>query len=438
VNPSVAAAITALAGTRRAVQLYPPAHPAYGEAVKDLEVAIRGAAKTAPFVLNFHQGLLYDGSLPIPDDIPGLAQVAEMFESLAIESLVFQSSFSATEAVGLTEVLSLHASPDLDLGTEFAKRGITSVAASLLARAGEEEGEVDLGREQDRALFRRSVSAARGVLEQISMGNPQVLAEARAVVENLIPRMVEDSAAVLSMAAARRPEEGELFHSISTMIYALLLGHRLGLPSEGLASLGSAAMLHDIGKSAFNLNDPEQTERARVEHPRAGAEMLQHLALDDVAPMLVAYEHHMYVNGSGWPERAQGYVTHPYSRIVSIADRFVNLTTPAPGTDAMTPDRALVQVLREANQLFDPFFSRLFANMLGPFPVGCVVRLSDQSVGIVYRPGVKPLSPVVRLAYDSNGLEVTHDRDVDLSQTDISIVEIVAPGSLDVDVAELL
>ena len=46
-------------------------------------------------MLNLHQGRLYHGSLPIPDDVPGLAAVAEIFESLSIESLVFQSNFSA-------------------------------------------------------------------------------------------------------------------------------------------------------------------------------------------------------------------------------------------------------------------------------------------------------------------------------------------------------
>jgi putative nucleotidyltransferase with HDIG domain len=276
------------------------------------------------------------------------------------------------------------------------------------------------------------------MLEQVSAGDLEAVTEARSLAESLIPRLEEDAAAVLAMAAARRPSERQLFHSLNVMCYSLLLGHRLGLPVEGLSSLGTAALLHDIGKSAFDPDDPAQAEPMRVEHPQVGAEMLQHLALDDVAPMLVAYEHHMYANGTGFPERQAGYVAHPYSRIVSIADRFENLTSPEPGTPALTPDRALVQVLREANQFFDPFLARLFANMLGPFPVGCVVRLSDQSVGVVSRAGEEPLSPVVRLAYDAHGLEVTEEVDVDLATGQLTIVEIIAPESLDIDVAELL
>ena len=434
-----APAVSALAGARRAVQLYPPAHPAYGEAVTELEVAIRNAAASEPFVLNLHQGRLYHGSLPIPDDVPGLAAVAEIFESLSIESLVFQSDFSARDAISLTDALSIRPSPNLDLQAELAARNVHSVVASLLERTKEEEiNGRDIVREQDRALFRRSVSSVRRMLEQVSAGDLEAVTEARSLAESLIPRLEQDAAAVLAMAAARRPSERQLFHSLNVMCYSLLLGHRLGLPAEGLSSLGTAALLHDIGKSAFDSDDPAQAEPMRSEHPRVGAEMLQHLALDDVAPMLVAYEHHMYANGSGFPARQAGYVAHPYSRIVSITDRFENLTSPEPGTAALTPDRALVQVLREANQLFDPFLARLFANMLGPFPVGCVVRLSDQSVGVVSRAGDDPLAPVVRLAYDDRGLEVAEAEDVDLSMASVTIVEIIAPESLDIDVAELL
>jgi HD-GYP domain-containing protein (c-di-GMP phosphodiesterase class II) len=151
----------------------------------------------------------------------------------------------------------------------------------------------------------------------------------------------------------------------------------------------------------------------------------------------VAYEHHMYSNGSGYPAREPGYVAHPYSRIVSITDRFENLISPPPGEQALTPDRALVQVLREANQYFDPFLARLFANTLGPFPVGSVVRLSDHSVGVVSRPSDDPLLPFVRRSFDENGIELAEVEEVDLSEGTVSIVEVITPESLDVDVTEL-
>ena len=278
------------------------------------------------------------------------------------------------------------------------------------------------------------------MLEQVVAGDLSAVDEARALSRDLVARLETDMPVVLGMAAAHRPEEQPLFHALDVMIYTLIIGYRLGLPAEGLTSLGTAALLHDVGKSAFDASDPSQADRMRLEHPTVGAEILQHLASVDVAPMLVAYEHHMYADGTGFPARAAGYVAHPYSRTVAIADRFDNLVSPPAGTAALTPDRALVQVLRDANSKLDPFLARLFASTLGPFPVGCVVRLSDQSVGVVAVPGVEPLTPKVRLVFDPHGLAMTEPDfdDIDLAQATLRIVEVIAADSLQIDVAELL
>ena len=435
-------AVTAIAGTRRAVQLYPPAHPAYGEALEELESSVRAAAAGAPLVLNVHQGRLYHDSTVLPDDVPGLGQVVETFESLGLESVVFQPTFSARDAIGLTEILALRPSPELDVSAELAARGVSSVAVSLLARTDEEgEGsERDRLREQHRSLLRRSMLSIRAAMRQVSARDDGAIDEARAAARNLVSRLENDSAMVLAVATTRSGDDPAHSHALRVLVYALIIGAKLGLSTENLESLGAAALLHDTGKAAFDRNDLSQLERMAADHPRVGAEMLQRLAPVDVAPMLVAYEHHMCADGAGLPPRPEGYVAHPYSRMVAIADRFDNLVTPAAGTMALTPDRALVQVLREAGTKFDPFLARLFAGAMGPFPVGCVVRLSDQSVAIVSRFSTDPLRPVACLVFDAQGLDVTDPdaEDVDLSQSALRIVEVVSPVTLGIDVAEKL
>ncbi|MDZ4064922.1 MAG: hypothetical protein U1E22_09685, partial [Coriobacteriia bacterium] len=153
----------------------------------------------------------------------------------------------------------------------------------------------------------------------------------------------------------------------------------------------------------------------------------------------VAYEHHMYVDGSGVPERPNDYVPHPYSRMVSIANRYANLTNPgSPDVPALTPDKAIVTLLREARTRFDPMFVRLFAKAMGVFPIGCIVRLSDQSVGVVCRAGTKELAPVVRVVYDAGGLGLDEPIELDLDSSDLEIVEVVGADSLNVEVSDHL
>ncbi len=433
---SVTELVTALSGARRAVQLYPPSHPAFQEAVDSLITAVQDETGAGPLVLNVHQGRLYHESLVLPADIPGADSVAESFETRHIESMTFAPGFGRGDAVGLVEVLSLRPRPDLDPETELSSRGVGSVTLALLAdEDAEEREERDRQRSRDRAVYNRLVAALRVVIRQMQEGGGLDLGETVGVMSTVLERMTADPAAVLALATIGG-DDPRLYHALNTMIYASALGHRMGLPPEGMESLALSALLHDIGKTAFDLGDPSQHDAMVRMHSETGAEILQRLALEDPAPMLVAYEHHMYADGSGYPDRSSDYVPHPFSRMITIADRYENLcggsTTEAP----LTPDRGIVHILREAGSLLDPFLARLFASALGVFPVGSMVRLTDHSVGVVARPGSDAFAPLVRLSFDSDGNELPHRPDVDLAETDVRIVEVIPPESLNTKVAD--
>jgi putative nucleotidyltransferase with HDIG domain len=431
--------VIALGGAKKAVQLYPPAHPSYQEAMEALVGAIRDATAQGSFELNWHQGRLYDGSVVIPEDIHGVESVAEAFEERGIESLTFSPGFAQDDALGLTDVLSTKVTGELDVDAELARRGVHAVAVAYLAKGDEGDGNaVDRLHKQDRAMHARLVGHVRTLSDQLSQGGMGDLSQTTPVVEGLLGRMMEDQAAVMGLATIRSKDEKVLFHSLSVMIYTSALGQQLKLPEDGLLRLAVASLLHDIGKSAFDMNDPIQAEASRKLHPRVGAEILQRLVLEDPTPMLVAFEHHMAPDGSGYPERPADYIAHPYSRMVAVADRYENLTHPTDDSDPLTPDKAVVQVLREAGKTLDPFFARAFAGALGVFPIGCVVRLSDHTVGVVCRLGDDPLAPVVRLTFDERGFEFPEPPEIDLAQGFVRIVEVVPAEALGLEVSDAL
>jgi putative nucleotidyltransferase with HDIG domain len=431
--------VMSLGGGRKAVQLYPPTHPAFVEAMEALVGAVAEATAQGPFALNWHLGRLYDGSVVIPEDVHGVESVAEAFEERSIESLTFEPGFSLDDALGLTDVMTMKPDTSLDVDAELAKRGVRSVAVAYLAKIDTDEDEDgNATRKQDRALHGRLLSAVRSLSDQLRAGGTADLSSTTHVVEGFLDRMLEDQAAVVGLATIRSADERSLYHSLSVMIYTAALGQQIGLPDEGLLKLSTSALLHDIGKSAFHADDAIQVEIARTLHPRVGAEILQRLVLDDPAPMLVAYEHHMAPDGSGFPERPSDYIAHPYSRMVAVANRFENLTHPMDDTEALTPDRAIVQLLREAGKTLDPFFARAFAGALGVFPVGSIVRLSDQTVGVVKRPGDDPLAPVVRLLYDERGFDLKEHPEIDLAAGFVRIVEVVPPDALNIEVSDTL
>jgi len=438
---SAVAVVSSLAAARKASQLYPPRHPEFIGAMDTLLAAIESGRAESPsdaFTLNLHHGRLYHESDVIPDETPGVTAMAEAFEVRRIESMTLQAGLSTQDVVGLVEVLGMRPSATFDAEAELATRGISGVTISVILDEEDEEAEErDRVRQQDRALYHKLVSALKQMSAQVVAGDFGHIAT-DSMVGNIVARIMDDQAAVLGLATLRSAHEAEAYHAVNVMIYSLTLGAELGLPAEGLSSLGTGALTHDIGKAAFEHDDPAQAEAMRVMHSKVGADILSGMAAEDPTPMLVAYEHHMHVDGSGYPERASDYVGHPFSRMVAIADRYANLTAGRDLIEPLTPDKAVIQILREAGSTLDPLFSRLFAKALGVFPVGCLVRLSDSSVGVVSGAGVDPLAPRVRVAWDGTGMSLEKPIDVDLDMDDRTIVEVVDPASLNTEVADHL
>jgi HD-GYP domain-containing protein (c-di-GMP phosphodiesterase class II) len=432
--------VSAISSARRAVQLYPPAHPSHREAIGAVVGAV-GACTSGEgvFVLNLHEGRLYHGSNVLPSDSPASAALAQSLERHRVQSLTFDPTFAEKDAVALAEVLNLRPAPELSFEQELSSRGAAAITVGILVDDDQTvREERDRQREQDRALYRQLISALRSLNEQVASGASPNVDQASAMVGDIMSRLVEDDAAVLGMAMMNARDEGALFHSINVMIYSLALGLALGLPDEGLLTIGIAALLHDVGKAAFDADDPSQARAAQLLHPEEGAEILARLPDEDKTSMLVAYEHHMGVDGSGYPEHPREYVTHPFSRMVAIADRYENLTKRGLDGECLTPDRAVMRLLTEAGHGLDPLFARLFAKALGVFPIGSVVRLSDHSVGVVRASTDDLLSPRVRLLFDERGLEYEEPLEIDLTQDEREILEVLDPETLELQVADRL
>lgn len=432
--------ITAIAAAKKAIQLYPPAHPTFQRAVANMMTAANEALSEGSFALNLHEGRLYVDSDVITGDAPSVASLAEAMGTRRVESVVFERGLGEQDALGLVEVMNMRPTPDLDVQAQLEGRGVTRVRVSALTdEDADERAERDRKREADRATYHKLIGTMRNLSTKLADGEQMDLAMASPMVEDILERLLEDEAAVLGMATINAGSEADLLHAINVMIYSLNLGVAIGIPEEGLIALGLAALVHDIGKAAFDRNDPEQRRAAEALHPTVGAELLSRISDDEgTTAMLVAYEHHMRLDGTGFPERDDDYVAHPYSRLVAIANRYDRLSKADYQGVAQSPDRAVRCLLEEGGPALDPFFTRLFIRTLGVFPIGCVVRLSDHSVGVVCARGVDPLEPKVRIVFGPGGIESDTPIDVDLAQDDRDVVEVVDPESVGIVVADFL
>ena len=219
---SPADVVVAISAARRAVQLYPPTHPAFIEAVSTLVSAAAEATAAGALVLNVHQGRLYHESLVLPEDVHGMSSVADAFESHRIESLTIDPGLTAEDAQGLVEVLAMRPRPDLDTESELLTRGVRHVTLSVLEDDNKEEREErDRRRQADRALYNRLLAAMRSLSQRMSAGSGLDLGDTGSMVSNVLQRFSADPNAVLALATIRGESDRQLFHSLNVMIFSV-------------------------------------------------------------------------------------------------------------------------------------------------------------------------------------------------------------------------
>lgn len=130
-----------------------------------------------------------------------------------------------------------------------------------------------------------------------------------------------------------------LSHSVAVSLLSSMIGQEMGFNKKStLEKLALGGLLHDIGIKAL---PPELLTKPRIEmtnqeiqlyetHPYKGAQLLAGLGVvpDDIVS--IVYEHHENSIGQGYPQRIRDVKAHPLSKIVALANHFVELTISGP------------------------------------------------------------------------------------------------------------
>jgi HD-GYP domain-containing protein (c-di-GMP phosphodiesterase class II) len=196
-------------------------------------------------------------------------------------------------------------------------------------------------------------------------------------------------------------------HALNVGVISLLIAKTLGLPEQELMDLGVGALMHDVGKgevadrfrhaedgfSASELN-------AYRDHVAKGVNLGRRMDLSAGALQVLAH-HHEHADGSGFPARLAGERIHMGARVVALVNRYDNLCNPQARTLALTPHEAVSVLFAQGRQRFDSAVLNAFIRMMGVYPAGSLVQLTDERFAMVV--GVnssRPLKPRV-LVHDT-------------------------------------
>ena len=174
---------------------------------------------------------------------------------------------------------------------------------------------------------------------------------------------------LLPLAALKREDEYTFVHTVNVSILASALAQAVGLKPAPIDDLVVAALLHDIGKRVIPkqiLHKPgrftdEEQKLVRM-HPEEGARILLCTrGLPELAA-IVAYEHHLRLDGGGYPAVATGWRINLASQIVHVADVFDALRTHRSYKQALPLEQSIGMMREDAGPAFDAGLFEVFVS----------------------------------------------------------------------------
>jgi len=418
-------------------KLYPPGHPS---------VAVP-ARKTHQLLTNYIQGTqrlvlaIVEDSL-VFDDIPE-ANAAEQFGDIMehltgkkIEAITFKGAVKEEELSGLVEVLTsdeAFASQE-ELERKLKTLGIKNI--TLQSMSVEQRGYFE--------VYNDAIGVVKNVMSEIRLGKIPRSDEVKGIVKEMSEMVFTNTNAMVGLSMIKNYDEYLYNHSVNVSIISLTLARHLKLERAVVDTIGVAALLHDVGKTGVAediIKKPgglssEEWEKVK-EHPVIGSDIAERMKEMPEEVCRIIYEHHIRHDHSGYPKSDRQLYQH--SMIVTICDAYDALTTLRVYQSPHQPVDA-IKILRDLSGAhFTPEIVEAFSDMIGVYPVGTMVRLTTNEVGVVTSVTPDENDKVtVKILYDKNGAQLEEPLPIDISPQEgggPTIVGAADPLSRNMDVS---
>ena len=248
-----------------------------------------------------------------------------------------------------------------------------------------------------RGAFSAAYGHVKSFMQSAASGNVEVAA-VEPCLGSIMKSVVKNRNALLLLANLKNLDDYMYRHSVNVAIFAVAFGQYLGLEDEELRLIGIAALFHDYGKAFLPptiLNAPRKLSASEMQimhtHVERGYEKLRSSGKFPQEVLSAILQHHERHDGSGYPNRLSGDEIGLHGRIISICDVYDALASKRVYKDAVHPKHALGTLFKMSENAWAPGFAEHFIKMVGIFPIGTAVLLSNGQKGIVCHS--EPLAP---------------------------------------------
>jgi len=416
-----------LAATVRAIQLYSADHPIVVRATGQLiEAMERLQIEHDSVVIGLIDRQIVVDGVPMLDAI-GAAETAERLQAAGIERLAIDPGVARDELLAFVRALA-HVSGR----TSGVDRDVPGIDGSAHIHVGrlylqkhvESTGRGDIGSARD--TYDRAVSNVEALWEQARSEGTADPAAAMAIVESLASGVGQNRRVMLALTALCRYDDYTFTHMVNVSVLTMAQAKSLGIDGTLLRHFGAAGLMHDIGKirtPAEILTKPDKLTDAEFaimrRHPMDGAEILRRqLELPPLAAV-VAFEHHLRNDGTGYPAIAVRSGLNLATQLCGIADIYDAMRSQRAYQQAFPTDRIQAVLRQNDGARFDQHLVRRFSQLLGIYPPGNFVRLDTGALAIVLRTHAPdPSRPAVRVVVDADGHRMATPVDLALWMND--------------------
>src|SRR3954452_5075865 len=431
----------------RASQLYATDHPLVA---RNMAALVAGLA-----TLHQQQGSIAVGIVgnelvvadtPMHKVSATMTELIKRLKDNKVERIAFERGVTQEELVALMQNLSR-------LGSKGEADKDLSSAHIRVGRLNSEDDSRKDGIASDiaaiRQMYSNAVASAEVAWESAqSEGIPDAPA-ALQTVEGLADAVTQNRTALMALTAMRNYDNYTFTHMVNVSILTMAQARAIGIDGKLLREFGMSALMHDIGKVRTPkeiLNKPDKlTDEEFVvmrRHVVDGAEILRRTPEMPILAPVVAFEHHLRLDGSGYPFTVKRAQLNLGSMLCAIADVYDAMRSQRAYQQAYPTDRIVAVLKKNEGSQLDQHLVRRFVQLLGIYPPGNLVRLSTGEVAVVLRVHAPdPHRPRVRVLFseDRARLDLPFERNLweiqrDRSETELqSVVSPVDPSEFNLD-----
>lgn len=284
--------------------------------------------------------------------------------------------------------------------------------------------------------FQRSLAQVRALMTKVASRPLQAVEEAQQLISEMADVILGEENVALHLMSPDPQGDDLYFHSLNVAVLAMMLARQAKLSREQGLKLGLAALFHDVGKlkipsqvlrKTAALSRPEQNLLNM--HCQYSVELLKHSDAfpGDILPIIL--QHHEHMDGSGYPRGLDGKAMDPLAQILMLVNEYDNQCHPQNPANAKIPYQALSYLFKNMKAKLPDRETKLLVKLLGVYPPGTVVMLSDNRVGMVISVNTADLLNPSLLLYDDS-VPSTEAPMVTLKDYGATVKKVIKPSKL--------